>query len=129
MSIPIGRGCCGVVRGPTLMQSLIPIIGKNTIGLRGAPLWKTWFLSLSFTQKLSLVMTLVDIASDILFTIDIKNTHYSLSHIALISLILSIFSFGTCIFLDLAFFAAIPKDTRGRRLIRLRWGVLVTFPI
>ena len=46
-----GSGMCGVLRGPTIVKTLIPVMENNDSGLKGPDLLKEWYSRISFPTK------------------------------------------------------------------------------
>ena len=119
----------------TCLRSLFPKLSENTIGKTGWKLAKAWFFDLSCTQKFSNLWNLVDISTDALFVNSIRDKHLELSYMASVSLLFSIGSFVTMLFLDASFFAASANSSKEsenntiRRILRMRWGILVFVPL
>ena len=94
-----------------------------------------WILDLSSAQKFSILWNIFDITTDALFINSIRDKHLELSYIASISLMFSIGSFFTMLFLDASFFAASSGNTQEsenktiRRILKMRWGILVFVPL
>ena len=115
--------------GPTIVETLFPQVqGENVMKKYGTSLVLSWFLDLSFLQKMSLVWNIVDIGTDAYFGTTIREVHTELFYISIVSILCSTASFCTMIYLDMCLFAA-DSDKLFRRALRLRWGIFVFVPL
>jgi len=70
-----------------------------------------------------------DVSTDAVLVNSLVQTHRPLAYIASVSLLFSIGSVVTMTFLDVMSFAANPEDKALRRVLKMRWGLLVFVPL
>lgn len=125
-----GIGLTGTIFDTTFRRSLFPISsGKNVVGKHGYKLFFDWLLKLSCMQKLGWGWQFVDIITGGCFIASILKTHAGIAYAASVFFIFSCIALVVLLILDVSSYAESPLRKDKRRVLRIRWGILVFVPL